>query len=878
VPDKPLPDRPNLEQYKKQVKDLLRERARATASVLDRVARYHPRFHNQPPDVVRAAPFRLADAQLVIAREHGFKSWPAFAKHVEALRLTRELTSEEDAASAFIEAACVPRNGHRSGTLEEAEAILARYPAAGASGIYAAAILADEGTVRACLSRDPASATAKGGPRGWDALTYLCFSRYLRLDQARSDAFVRTARALLDAGASPTTGWIEMIDYPNPRPVIEAAINGAAAIAQHPELTRLLLERGADPNDEETPYHVIETRDNTVLKILLESGKLNARSMSTLLLRKCDWHDAEGLRLVLERGADPNWITGWGQGALHQAVRRDNSLKMIELLLDYGADPALPNREGKSAIVIAARRGRGDALDLFERRGTSIALTGIALTGIALTGVDALVAACARNRQEAIRSALAAEPQLKAELIAHGGTLLAEFSGVGNLAGVRNLLDMGVSPSALYREGDGYFGITKNSTALHVAAWRAYPEVVKELIAAGAPVNARDGQGRTALQLAVKACVDSYWTELRSPESIRALLAAGASKEGITLPTGYDEADKLLATGLAASTLHIVDGESVAGTLRQASIPGTVSIYGDLMFEGPAPAGLGDEAWNNARAPFLAAVRFSTLEEAHWYLKAYEDALAAFGRYDEVIIWLDHGLSRQLILIKVLDWFSRQNLGDVKLSLICIGSYTGLDRFVGLGQLTADQLESLVDTRLPVTEAQFRLARAAWNAFTSPDPTAIERLIATDTSALPFIAGAFRRHLEQFPSLDTGLSRTERQALSILHEQDSISGRRLFVLVQRMEEQIFMGDGSFYRMMADLSACRHPLVQVSGAPDAGLGTVTITDIGRSVIEGRSDHIGLNGIDRWLGGVHLKGGNAAWRWDRVFARLVPYSQS
>ena len=89
-----------------------------------------------------------------------------------------------------------------------------------------------------------------------------------------------------------------MIDHPNPRPVFEAAIYGAAGIAQHPGLTQLLLERGADPNDEETPYHVVETRDNTVLKILLESGKLNERSMGTLLRRKCDWHDAGGLRLI----------------------------------------------------------------------------------------------------------------------------------------------------------------------------------------------------------------------------------------------------------------------------------------------------------------------------------------------------------------------------------------------------------------------------------------------------------------------------------------------------------------------------------------------------------------------------------------------------
>jgi hypothetical protein len=116
---------------------------------------------------------------------------------------------------------------------------------------------------------------------------------------------------------------------------------------------------------------------------------------------------------------------------------------------------------------------------------------------------------------------------------------------VGNLAGVRNLLDLGVSVTGLYREGDGYFGIAKNSTALHVAAWRAWPEVVKELIARGAPVNATDAQGRTALQLAVKACVDSYWTERRSPDSVRTLLEDGASTEGIELPTGYDEVDKL---------------------------------------------------------------------------------------------------------------------------------------------------------------------------------------------------------------------------------------------------------------------------------------------------------------------------------------------
>jgi hypothetical protein len=269
----------------------------------------------------------------------------------------------------------------------------------------------------------------------------------------------------------------------------------------------------------------------------------------------------------------------------------------------------------------------------------------------------------------------------------------------------------------------------------------------------------------------------------------------------------------------------------------------------------------------------MAEAGYATVDEAQQYLKACDDALAAFPRHSEVVIWLDHRLSDQLILIKVLDWFSRQNLGRVKLSLICVGRYPGMAHFVGLGQLTADQLASLADTRLRVTDAQFRLAQAAWRAFTSSDPTAIERLIEMDTSALPFIAAAFRRHLEQFPSVDGGLSRTERQALSILCEQGSVPGGRLFAAVQRLEEQIFMGNGSFYRIIADLSIGRNPLVQTSDTPQAGLGAVTITEAGRHVIDGRADHIELNGINRWLGGVHLNGNKSAWRWNRVSAHLV-----
>jgi len=553
---KPLAAHPSLEQYRKQAKELVKvfrsapsrrkslDSQVAHSEVVQRVKKHHPRFRDLPEDEIAGTRFALADAQFVMAREHGFESWTKFARHVESLEQASFAATVGDPVAAFIVAACVPRDAlHSSGTLERAAAILAAHPEARNSDIHTAAILGDAAAVRRFLVHDARHAAAKGGPYGWDALTHLCFARYLRLDRARSDGFVAAAKALLDAGASANTGWME-VDH-EPHPEWESAIYGAAGIAQHPQLTRLLLERGADPNDGETPYHVVETYDNTVMKILVESGKLNAESMTTLLLRKTDWHDYEGIQWLLEHGADPNRATRWGRTAFHHAVLRDNSSDIFEVLLEHGADPTLvaerPDTRrtagpAMSGVAMAARRGRGDVLELIERRGIPIELE----------GVERLIAACARHDSAKVKAIAEHEPELARELVAQGGQLLVEFAGVGNTAGLGQLLDLGVEVNAVTEDGDFYFDVAKNSTALHSAAWRAWSSTVKLLIARGASANVLDGKGRTALALAVRACVDSYWKGRRTPESVEALLKAGATVRGVAYPSGYAEVDELL--------------------------------------------------------------------------------------------------------------------------------------------------------------------------------------------------------------------------------------------------------------------------------------------------------------------------------------------
>ena len=323
--------------------------------------------------------------------------------------------------------------------------------------------------------------------------------------------------------------------------------------------------------------------------------------------------------------------------------------------------------------------------------------------------------------------------------------------------------------------------------------------------------------------------------------------------------------------------LHITNGDTAVATLRRAGIPGDMLPWNDVLHEGPVPAGLDLEALSARRSRFISEQGWGPPDEVARSFAERDAMLADSDGRDEVVLWFEHDLFDQLQLIQLLDWFAQRPSRRARLSMVSTSTY--------LGKLAPDRADELFASRQTVTQGQLALGQSAWAAYRSPDPLAIQQLMQLDTSSLPWLHGALERHLEEFPSVGHGLSRSERQAVETVAAGPR-SLRDAFVSSHHeREERIFLGDWVFAQYLERLSGSRAPLLRredggaiaAREAPQQGdqfwEGRIAITDAGRDVLAGRRDWIAMNGIDRWLGGVHLDGDRAQWRWDAGRHSLV-----
>jgi ankyrin repeat protein len=458
---RPLPDSPDLDQLRKQAKDLLRA-ARAGDATASSRFRALPSFANASDDELARAPLALHDAQSVIAREHGFLSWNALRERVEELTL-----GFDDAVRELVEAAT-------DGRTSRAERLLALHPRIAGASFYSGLVLGDVATVESHLARRPELARAPGGPRGWEPLHYLCYDSLGRSPVADADGLVAIARRLLELGADANTRF-PWLHHGVRRPVLW----GATRVTQLLPLAELLLESGADPNDGVTLPMAASAGDVATLELLHAHGASPnqrwATDGSATLYAILHWsRTAAGVQWLLEHGADADPVFAVnGETPLHVAARLWD-VALVESLVQRGADVSRRRTDGRTPYALAMLNGNAEVAEWLRLHGAPDDLA----------PVDRLVAACGRGNRAAVEAMLAERPSLRDEITdAHYATL-HRAAEQGDVAVLELLLDCGFDPS----HGDEEIG----KTALHSAAMAGQPESVRLLLARGASPHVRD--------------------------------------------------------------------------------------------------------------------------------------------------------------------------------------------------------------------------------------------------------------------------------------------------------------------------------------------------------------------------------------------------
>jgi hypothetical protein len=286
-------------------------------------------------------------------------------------------------------------------------------------------------------------------------------------------------------------------------------------------------------------------------------------------------------------------------------------------------------------------------------------------------------------------------------------------------------------------------------------------------------------------------------------------------------------------------------------TMERAGLPGDLLPWRDILHEGPVPA-VADDELRRVRAEYLADLGPLDAAGVEALLRDRDERLArALADGEPVVLWFEHDLYDQLQLIQILAGLPDR---PVHVELICIGSFPGRPGFKGLGELEPEELASLWPLRAAVTPEQVHLARAAWDAVRGDDPLAVARVAATPDERLPYLAPALRRLLEELPGTRDGLGRTERQLLEAV-AGGARSRFDAFLASMAAEEAPFMGDTTAFDRLDALAG----LVAQNGE-------LRLTERGEDVLAGRADRVELIGLDRWLGGLHLRPGPGLWRWD------------
>jgi ankyrin repeat protein len=440
---KSLPANPSLENLRKQAKTLQKTWCAGAFEAVARIRAAHPQYGGLSGEQLRAIKPRLSDCQLVLAREAGFDSWPQLKAAVQAA--SRELPDE------FVSIACLcyddPHYDHRS-FHARAHEMLRDKPWLSEVDIWCAAAAGNTGAVGTFLDGQP-ELVDRPGPHGWAPLICACYSRVKPVNPAHST--FDAAKLLLDRGANPNAFTLKgnADDRLDQTPRRFTALTGtfgggSTGLANQPphprwrELAELLLERGANPADEQA----LSIHQDACLDILLRHGL------------KAD-----------ATGQGGNTLMG---RALFRAARRGQTASAQLLLAHHTRTDE--RFHGQTAWERAMEGGHLEVARLIEEAGAPVSK---------LDEVERFVSLCMAGDQRAAREMLERAPDL---LVRAPKDMVHRAVGTKRAAAVKLALELGFDPN--YQED--------NPAIAQAGVLAENDEILRLLLSHGASLMLRD--------------------------------------------------------------------------------------------------------------------------------------------------------------------------------------------------------------------------------------------------------------------------------------------------------------------------------------------------------------------------------------------------
>lgn len=444
----PLPTNANLENLRKRAKSLLKSVRAGDPAALAQVGPYF----GDPKAI------GLQQAQLVVARSHGFSSWTKLKRHIEG-------AADEGAdqrANRFLDLVTVaygPVPDFGPQRFQQARELLDAHPETARENIYTAAATGDVEGVDDWLDRDPDLINRKGGYFGWEPLMYAAYGRLPGVSTL--DAGLR----LLASGADPNPYymWGGQYKFTALTGVFGQGEGGPVNQPEHPDyvaFARALLEHGANPNDSQACYNRCFEPDNTYLELLLDYG-LNAGD-------KNNWFLVEDDKLI----PHPSETL---QFQLIQAIKRGFADR-VRLLVDHGVDLDKPDdtydtrTKGKRPHEVAQLMGEAEITRILREAGAPEA---------ALDPMEGFQVACMAEDLEAARVILRQNPDLMPRV--PEVDMLRDAVRRRNRPALQTMFALGFDVNGM----DG-------TTALHEAALTGDVALARMLLDAGADPTIRD--------------------------------------------------------------------------------------------------------------------------------------------------------------------------------------------------------------------------------------------------------------------------------------------------------------------------------------------------------------------------------------------------